>query len=210
MSKDIFVSEDIHLHKRAGTTKYQARIRLKDGNWKRISTGTSDEADAREAARSTKSEMDFRLKNNVVPDSRTVRHVAEQAKRQMLDEIEAETGTSPTDLIFRYPDGTPINDMGRTFQVVLKSAGLLMDHHGQQRTLYGCRHTYLTYMLVYEPEVDPLFLAENAGTSVAMLERHYADANPKRKAGVFSGVKQRANGVDRLLKVGNKPGAFDF
>jgi len=96
-----------------------------------------------------------------------------------------------TDLIFRYPDGEAVGDMNRTFQVVLKNAGLLIDHKGRKRTLYCCRHFYGTNILVFQPDIDPIFLAGAMGTSVAMLERYYADADPKRKASAFSGITRK-------------------
>lgn len=387
MAREITVTEDIRLYIRDGTKNYSARIRLPDGKWKRISTGTSDENKAREQALHHYAEMKFRVSNNLVPDSRTVRHVCEQAKMEMQEALDAGSGkviwrsymftidkwiipffgnrpidgltykdmkewqdwkqaqwgrrmgystlrnhnsamsqvfkcallhgwmkdfqvpqqynggkapearnafldddytaimqalsdaagtgrkarsrvkreilecyvgvlctsglrpgiemntlrwcdydpeweapdgskhpelrvqagkrggrgvivraacrkwltrmreisppSKDTDLIFRYPDGEPIGDMNRTFQVVLKNAGLLIDHKGRKRTLYCCRHFYGTNILVFQPDIDPIFLAGAMGTSVAMLERYYADADPKRKASAFSGITRK-------------------
>ena len=62
MAREITVTEDIRLYIRDGTKNYSARIRLPDGKWKRISTGTSDENKAREQALHHYAEMKFRVR----------------------------------------------------------------------------------------------------------------------------------------------------
>lgn len=394
--KEIIVTDDIRLYRRDGTKNFAARIRLPTGKWKRLTTGEVDEDKAREKALHQFAEMKFRVSNNLVPDSRSVRHVCEQARAEMQEALDASAGkriwrayiftidkwiipffgnrpidnltykdmkawqtwkqeqwgrkmgystlrnhnaaisyvfkcalihgwmkefqvpqqfnngkppearnafldndytailtalheaagtgkkartrvkrqilecyvgilctsglrpgiemntlrwcdydaeweapdgsthpeirvqagkrggrtmiaraacrkwfarmrdlsppTKDDDLIFRYSDGEPIKDMGRTFQVVLKNADLLIDHKGKRRSLYCCRHFYGTNILVFQPEIDPIFLAGAMGTSVAMLERYYTDADPKRKASAFSGITYKP---PKVLGTGN-------
>ena len=94
----------------------------------------------------------------------------------------------------------PSKDMGCTFQIVLKNAGLLIDHKGKRRSLYCCRHFYGTNILVFQTDIAPIFLAGAMGTSVAMLERYYTDADPKRKASAFSGITYKP---PKVLGTGN-------
>jgi len=42
-----------------------------------------------------------------------------------------------------------------------------------KRSIYSLRHLYGTFRLVYG-NVDVFFLAENMGTSVDMIKRHYS------------------------------------
>jgi hypothetical protein len=61
----------------------------------------------------------------------------------------------------------------RQFDVILDAAGLRIGPDGEERTLYSLRHTSLMYRLKYGGEINPLMLANNARTSMDMLERFY-------------------------------------
>jgi len=53
---------------------------------------------------------------------------------------------------------------------------MLEDEFGNKRTLYSCRHQYATFRLRYGAKegmsIDEL--AQNMGTSVGHLEKHYS------------------------------------
>jgi len=55
---------------------------------------------------------------------------------------------------------------------------LLEDDIGRQRSLYCLRHTYATNQLVFQ-KVSIYTLAEQMGTSVQMIERHYGHLTPE-------------------------------
>lgn len=92
MAKEIIITEDIRLYQREGTKNFAARIRLPTGKWKRLTTGEVDEIRAREQALHHYAEMKFRVSNNLVPDSRSVRHVCEQARAEMQEALKAGSG----------------------------------------------------------------------------------------------------------------------
>lgn len=83
--------------------------------------------------------------------------------------------------VFRLPDGTQPHDWHGAFKALLKRANLLTDKKGRNRSLYSLRHTYATYMLE-KLQMDLHTLAQNMGTSVAMLERHYSHLNVLKRA----------------------------
>jgi len=90
--KKIIVTDDIRLHRRDGAKNFAARIRLPTGKWKWLTTGEVDESKAREKALHQFAEMKFRVSNNLVPDSRSVRHVCEQARAEMQEALDAGAG----------------------------------------------------------------------------------------------------------------------
>lgn len=63
--------------------------------------------------------------------------------------------------------------IARQFDVLLAQSGLKVSIDNDVRTLYSMRHTSLMYRLKYGAEINPLKLANNARTSVEMLERFY-------------------------------------
>jgi integrase len=92
----------------------------------------------------------------------------------------------PKDLIFRLPDGTTTNELGRTFTAVLEQAGL-KDSPAGQRTLYSLRHSYITWELVRQ-KVRIDVLAKQCGTSIQMIEQHYSHVVPRMYSNELSGV----------------------
>ena len=73
--------------------------------------------------------------------------------------------------VFCSKAGKPIGSFKRSFNSLIDKAGVAMDTHGQRRTIYSLRHTYATFRL--EEGVNHYALAQNMGTSVAMLEQFY-------------------------------------
>ncbi len=82
-----------------------------------------------------------------------------------MDEVPADS------FIFCDKHGARIQSFKKSFATFLNAIGLTSDTFGQQRTIYSLRHTYATSRL--ETGVNHYTLAQNMGTSVAMLERFY-------------------------------------
>lgn len=61
--------------------------------------------------------------------------------------------------------------MKRSFESLLKFAGISAQRDGGTRTLYSLRHFYATQRLSHE--TSPFLLAKQMGTSVEMLEKFY-------------------------------------
>lgn len=75
-------------------------------------------------------------------------------------------------LVICHPDGSPIGSLKRSFQSLLKFAGVPQwDKHGVNRTIYSLRHFYATRRL--SSETNAYLVAKQMGTSVEMLEKHY-------------------------------------
>lgn len=91
-----------------------------------------------------------------------------------------------TDLIFRLPDGSETNEIGRTFNNALKEIGLDESPQGK-RTLYSLRHSFITWELIAQ-KVTIDVLARQCGTSIEMIERHYSHVIPRMFSQQLSGV----------------------
>ncbi len=87
-------------------------------------------------------------------------------------------------LLFRLPDGSTTNQLGRNFTVLLKRLGLEQGAGGK-RTLYSLRHTYITHLLL--DQVPPTVIAKQCGTSTAMIELHYSHITPLMYAKELAG-----------------------
>jgi len=74
-------------------------------------------------------------------------------------------------LVFCHLNGSPIGSFKKSFQSLIRAAGVEQDSYGQKRTIYSLRHTYATFRL--HEGVHQFTLARNMGTSVAMLEQYY-------------------------------------
>ena len=123
--------------------------------------------------------------------------------KRIMDLREAELGRKPDndDYVFCNRDGTSVGSFKKSFESLLKSAGVETDSHRNKRTIYSLRHTYATFCL--QEGVHQFILAKNMGTSTAMLEKHYghtsnvASAAELTKGGTFKGDK-KARAVDWL------------
>ncbi len=87
-------------------------------------------------------------------------------------------------LVFRLPDGSTTDQLGRNFTVLLKRLGLEQGPGGK-RTLYSLRHTYITHLLL--DKVPPSVIAKQCGTSTAMIELHYSHITPLMYAKELAG-----------------------
>ena len=87
-------------------------------------------------------------------------------------------------LVFRLPDGSTTDTMGRNFTTLLRRLGL-DSGSGGKRTLYSLRHTYITHMLLDRVPVS--VIAKQCGTSTAMIETHYSHITPLMYAKELAG-----------------------
>ena len=82
----------VTIYLRDRSAKWQARVRLKTGEWYRISTGTRDEDAAREAALKFYYTADYKEQNKLPQSTRKFAAVAQYAITRMADELDEESG----------------------------------------------------------------------------------------------------------------------
>lgn len=90
--------------------------------------------------------------------------------------------TGDDDLIFTYPNGNKVADLGRIFKQLLKKLKL---DDGGDRTLYSLRHYYITNEL--QNGTNIAVVAKQVGTSISMIETHYSHVTPLANAQQLSG-----------------------
>ena len=96
----------------------------------------------------------------------------------------------PDDFVISLPDGSRIAGFDSGVRRALTAAGLLLDPiTGKKRGIYSFRHTYAT-LLVSSGRVSPAELAENMGTGLNMIDRHYYHFNPKKAADRLAGTEE--------------------
>ncbi len=78
--------------------------------------------------------------------------------------------TDPDDYVFCLSKGVQYDPV-QPFRNLLNDIEMLNDNMGEKRTPYSIRHTYATLRL--ESGVNIHLLAQQMGTSVAIIERHY-------------------------------------
>lgn len=116
----------------------------------------------------------------------------------------------PTDYLWRdYHQGEPIQDFKRSFNELLAACGIDFDDHQQGKiTIYSLRHTYAHFRIVYGGVSDVYLLAQNMGTSVQMIEKHYGHLEPLHRKDELKRVHRDAM-PDKLLEhVGELFGAI--
>ena len=88
----IRVNENVRLDKRERSAKWQARVKLADGQWHRFSTKTEDPDKATEMAMKFYYASEDRLKNKLPQSTRKFKRVAEFARDRMQAELDAGGG----------------------------------------------------------------------------------------------------------------------
>jgi integrase len=83
-----------------------------------------------------------------------------------------EAGAKPDDLLFRMSNGQKISTLADQFDALLKEAGLTHNSQGEKHTLYSLRHYYAIAAL--KRGVHVFEVARNLGTSIEMIQKHYA------------------------------------
>jgi len=95
--------------------------------------------------------------------------------------------------VFRMSDGTTPYDFVHTFRQLLNDSGMLnCPVTNKERTLYSLRHYYATQHLLDGTPIHDL--AQNMGTSVPMITRHYSHLTPLMKAKQFAGTVDGSKG----------------
>ena len=69
------VNEKLTIYRRGLSSRWQARVKLSNGEWHRFSTGKTDKDEATEVARKQYYTVDFRTKNKLPPSTRKFRRV---------------------------------------------------------------------------------------------------------------------------------------
>ena len=98
----------------------------------------------------------------------------------LWDLFEYEFQREPTndDPVFVDSSGKPILSFKRGLSALLKAAGLETDYLGRRRTAYSFRHFYISQMLASNVSVH--HIARNTRTSIAMIDKHYAQVNTEQ------------------------------
>lgn len=116
-------------------------------------------------------------------------------RKQDIDHPDSDLAHSsavpPDSYVFCGRNGKPIGSFKKSFGRLIAGAGVEFDSFGQRRTIYSLRHTYATFRL--QEGVNHYILAQNMGTSVAMLEQFY-------------GHTSNVTAADELMKTSNKKG----
>ena len=118
----------------------------------------------------------------IPPNSKTVdrpsmsMEVAMPVYRRLLERHEKLGLSGPNDYVF-YPEhknrAYALNVIRRLFDHLLQQTNLKKDANGIARTLYSLRHTALMFRYLYGQKFDIYTLAQNALTSVGVLEKFY-------------------------------------
>lgn len=93
--------------------------------------------------------------------------------------------------IFALNDGSQPASMSPTFRKFLKDSNLLIGYEGEERSLYSWRHFYATAELTRKDPSSVSLLAQQMGTSIAMLEKHYGHLDVIKHGDRLSGRAQR-------------------
>ncbi len=101
-------------------------------------------------------------------------------KDQPTDQrITAMDSDDPSPIFYEYW-GKPMGSFSRGFASLMKEAGLYVGDKGNKRDDYCLRHYYTTERLL--SGVSIYTLAENMGTSVAVIQSHYGHLRPEMAA----------------------------
>lgn len=88
--------------------------------------------------------------------------------------------------VFRLSDGSVPDNWNKPFRQMLEDSGLLKcPVTDKDRSLYSLRHYYATQRLLESIPVHDL--AQQMGTSVLMIQKHYSHLTPLMKATQFAG-----------------------
>ena len=131
----------------------------------------------------------------VVARNSDVKKYLKRIFKMRVDELSLSNGSQtepdPDSLVFSHPDGTEIKSFKKSFNSLLRSAGLERDSFGDKRTVYSLRHTYATFRL--QEGVNHYALAQNMGTSVSMLEQHYGHTTNVSAADELTKTRERSH-----------------
>lgn len=136
----------------------------------------------REARKKPTGERDFRLRVRGKGKSGTlIPQLAALPWFDMLWQIfEREVGREPKDddPVFADAKGNRIQSFKKGFNELLKACDLEYDHRGVRRTPYSLRHFHVSQQLAHGVPIHDL--ARNTRTSIAMIDKHYAQVTVER------------------------------
>ena len=112
---------------------------------------------------------------------RTLTYLNRLKERQIASAKKNGRTLCESDFVFSNEKGIPIKSFRKSFLGLLDAAGLTIDNQGKKRCIYSLRHTYATFREVYG-NVEVHELAQNMGTSVQMIEKHYGHMKPEQVA----------------------------
>lgn len=127
-------------------------------------------------------ERDFRLRVRGKGKSGTL--IPQLAALSCFDTLwrifEQELDREPTDddPVFADAQGNRIQSFKKGFNELLKASGLEYDHRGIRRTPYSLRHFHVSQQLAHGVPIHDL--ARNTRTSIAMIDKHYAQVTVER------------------------------
>lgn len=117
------------------------------------------------------------------------RYLTRLAKRNPAFEgvtLEKVIAAKSDEIVFRTQNGKEVTGFENIFKKLLISADLLNDPMtGQPRVLYSLRHLYITSAL--RKEVSVWTIANNCGTSVEMIKKHYSHVTNAMLAKTLAG-----------------------
>lgn len=107
-------------------------------------------------------------------------HGVIQALHMLWNVYVNEVGREPVDddPVFADARGKPILSFQRGLNALLKAADLERDQRGVKRTSYSFRHFYISQMLANNVSIH--HVARNTRTSIAMIDKHYAQVNTEQ------------------------------
>lgn len=106
------------------------------------------------------------------------------AERERLYPDLEDPAPAKTEHILCHPDGRPIHEFKHSFKSLLAFAGVPVERDGMPRTIYSLRHYYATQCI--QENLNHVNLAKQMGTSVEMIERHYAHIMPREVAALVT------------------------
>jgi site-specific recombinase XerD len=144
--------------------------------WRDVrSVPSEDNPDTQNIVLSVKGKTGFR--DVVCGTPKVIKYIDRILKYRQKDTTDPESDIYGQDsvpnnsFIFCNSKGRKIGSFKRSFNTLLRELNLVKDTHGRNRTIYSLRHTYATSRI--EAGVDIYLLANNMGTSVAMIEKFY-------------------------------------
>lgn len=105
--------------------------------------------------------------------------------KKKLHQIQSIDLSMIDEYVFRLRNGERPKDLNRPFKKCLEDCGLLEDNRKNIRTLYSLRHSYITWGLLEGISIH--LLAEQCGTSIQMIEKHYSHVIPELQADILAG-----------------------
>jgi integrase len=129
-------------------------------------------------------------RRDLVPMPRVKQYLERIRRRQQEFANRYDYVVEDSSPVFSDREGRAVSNFKKSFDELLKATDLTYDNHGAKRSIYSLRHTYATFRLVLG-DVNVYELAQNMGTSVEMIERHYGHLQPEQVADRLTRIEKR-------------------